>query len=417
MTNCRPSGRSHHVAPCSARLTRPPIARQLPHRSRSHAAFLPAPFRPKVAGYGLAGICLIRMAGSGRAAPSRSSASSENARPCVSPRGLRPDGGDRASTSRAVHDLRLVAFAAPRFFPGVHYMAKFQVEERPTRFVQIGQAESAILRPGGPAGRGVAGRRCSLVGGGVRVLPRRATATPTPCAAGKFEGVELRIPSWEVKPLGRRKGHVRLLRRPGAFPAGTAEFDNALLMRDGERVPQPRLVLLPHAAPGPAAADPASLQLAASRSAAGGAPAAAPARSTAPGGRTGGNAAASIGGRTGCPGRSPRRRPAGRGCSAGPRARCDTAPASRRSARRRRRPRPGRQSPNQWQAAPGSGRLAGCGHAHVPRRDAVPARASARRREPPAAGAGAAHHPDQAVGPVARRPAGRSAAGSRPGAS
>ena len=48
---------------------------------------------------------------------------------------------------------------------------------------------------------------------------------------GKFDGVELRILDWKVSPLVVERVSADYFSDLTRFPAGTAEFDNALLMR------------------------------------------------------------------------------------------------------------------------------------------------------------------------------------------
>jgi hypothetical protein len=48
---------------------------------------------------------------------------------------------------------------------------------------------------------------------------------------GDFDGLELRAFGWQVEPLEVRSVHSSLFERSDLFPAGTATFDNALLMR------------------------------------------------------------------------------------------------------------------------------------------------------------------------------------------
>ena len=57
------------------------------------------------------------------------------------------------------------------------------------------------------------------------------SATRTP---GRFDGLELQTSAWSVQPVSIAAAQSSVFSDLGTFPPGTAELDNALLMR---RVP------------------------------------------------------------------------------------------------------------------------------------------------------------------------------------
>jgi hypothetical protein len=71
-----------------------------------------------------------------------------------------------------------------------------------------------------------------------------AAITRTP---GRFDGLELQTNVWTVEPVSISAAHSRVFSDLSAFPAGTAELDNALLMRGVPGTWKP----LPLSAPNP----------------------------------------------------------------------------------------------------------------------------------------------------------------------
>jgi hypothetical protein len=212
-------------------------------------ALLPAPFRPVlVSGYGVAGICLIRL-GQVRpeGVPARAGLTSENAAHRVAACWDGPDGPvTGVYIFRRDTSSRLAALAGGRLFPGWHHTARFLVEEREGRFrVQAGSRDGVIhllvaahlaadLPPGSVfADVASASRffRCAPVG---------YAATPT---EGRFDGVELATSGWGLRPLHLDEVSSSFFDDPARFPPGTAVADSAFLMGGVSTTwrPQPEL--------------------------------------------------------------------------------------------------------------------------------------------------------------------------------
>ena len=213
------------------------------------ASLLPDPFRPVlVGGYGIAGICLIRL---GRVRPARVPAvaglTSENAAHRVAVCWDGPDGpGTGVYVPRRDTSSRLSALAGGRLFPGWQHPARFRVEERGDRF--RGEVDShdgvvRILVAGQVAGDlppesvfadiDSASRffRCAPVG---------YAATPTP---GVFDGIKLETAGWQLWPMRLDEAYSSFFDDPCRFPAGAAVPDSAFLMGGLATTwhPQPRL--------------------------------------------------------------------------------------------------------------------------------------------------------------------------------
>lgn len=201
------------------------------------AATLPAPFRPKLhRGYGLVGICLIRLRGIRPVFfPAWMGISSENAahRAAV----VWDDGGqvrEGVYIRRRDTGSRLNALAGGRVFPGLHAHARFDVRETDRRF------EVAVRSDDGATDLSVAGDVTDQwPAGSIFASPAEASAffqagslgysaTPDP---RRFQGLELQCRRWQVEPLAVSAVRSSYFDDRSVFPAGSIAFDCALLMR------------------------------------------------------------------------------------------------------------------------------------------------------------------------------------------
>jgi len=129
---------------------------------------------------------------------------------------------------------RVNVLAGARLFPGRHHHARFEVDERNGRY------RVALHSDDGQTS--------------VRVAARAAHAFPTSSVfaslaeaseffargslgystgrRGELEGLELLCARWEVEPLIVERARSSFFEDPSRFPAGSAELDCALLMRD-----------------------------------------------------------------------------------------------------------------------------------------------------------------------------------------
>lgn len=201
-------------------------------------ALLPAPFEPKtVAGWGMAGICLIRLTElRPRGIPARFGLSSENAAHRVAvvwgPQDARQEG---VFVRRRDTSAWWNVAAGGQLFPGVHHRADFDVQETPeglrlalesrdgaTHVAVAGRAASALPAASLFASVAEASRFFEL--GSRGYSPGRGE--------GVYDGLELRTERWNVVPFEVSELRSSLFESPDLFPAGSAEFDCALLMRD-----------------------------------------------------------------------------------------------------------------------------------------------------------------------------------------
>ena len=198
------------------------------------ARHLPAPFRPKVVrGFGLAGICLIRM---------------QKVRPRfvpVSVLGPTENGALRFAVEwehngeshsgvyipRRFTTSRLVALVGGRFFPGVHSRATFAVSETEERYSVEMRGELNLTVRGRVAPDMTGSRVFGSLDEASAFYRGGAVGYSDTRTPGKFEGLEFRIANWNVKPLAVDQVACDFFDDPARFPPGSAVFDNALLMR------------------------------------------------------------------------------------------------------------------------------------------------------------------------------------------
>lgn len=201
------------------------------------ARLLPSPFRPKlVSGMGMAGVCLIRLKNvRPRFFPGVLGIASENAAHRIA-----VEWDQNGKTSEGVFiprrdsSSRLNTLAGGRLFPGLHHHAIFEVEEhddryriklnshdRQTHLLVEGQAADA-LRPASIFGSLTNASDFFERGS----LGYSATSEPD-----EFDGLELRSFNWQVRPLDVSKVESSFFENRALFPAGSVEFDSALIMR------------------------------------------------------------------------------------------------------------------------------------------------------------------------------------------
>lgn len=199
---------------------------------------LPVPFRPKlVNGWGMAGICLIRL-GALRPAfmPAFGGLTSENAAHRIAVEwddaGARREG---VFIPRRDTNSMLNRIAGGRLFPGVHHAATFRVWETGTLyklemhskdgrgFVRV-RAHVADQLPACSAFRSLTEAseffRTGALGWSAR--PK----------SGEFDGLELRCDTWSMLPLAVERVESSFFSDRELFPTGSAIFDSAFLMRD-----------------------------------------------------------------------------------------------------------------------------------------------------------------------------------------
>ena len=206
-------------------------------RPDSLQPLLPPPFRPKtIRGWGMAGICLIRLKQiRPRHLPAAIGISSENAAHRIAVQwerdGKRHEGVYVARRDSSSH---FNTIAGGRLFPGVHHHARFDIHENENSFrIELASDDGKI--------------RMLVDGSRALALPQTSIFESLSEASAFFEagsvgyspsinndeydGLELRSYQWKVEPLEVRRVESTFFSDTSTFPSGSLEFDCALLMR------------------------------------------------------------------------------------------------------------------------------------------------------------------------------------------
>jgi Uncharacterized conserved protein (COG2071) len=201
------------------------------------ARLLPAPFRPKVInGVGIAGICLIRLEDlRPRFVPAGLGLTSENAAHRIAvvwDEAGQPREGvyiPRRDTNRPFN-----TWAGGRIFPGIHTHATFAVAEGQDRYrvaldSDDGRTHVLVdgrLAPGLPSDSVFP----SITAASAFFRPGALGYSPTPDPR-RLAGLELRTVNWQIEALAVDRVESSFFADRALFPAGSAVFDCALLMR------------------------------------------------------------------------------------------------------------------------------------------------------------------------------------------
>lgn len=198
---------------------------------------VPPPFRVvTTAGAGVAGVCLIRLAHvRPRFVPSLFGLRSENAAHRIAvewdtPHGVREGVFiPRRDTSSAVN-----AIVGGRLFPGTHRRATFAVHESGDDVaitVQSRDGRTRVHVEGSVADELPRSSVFASLDAASAFFERGAIGYSATDRPGCFECLELRSFAWRVQPLAVRRVESSFFADPERFPAGSVQFDSALLMR------------------------------------------------------------------------------------------------------------------------------------------------------------------------------------------
>ncbi|MBL9124341.1 MAG: DUF2071 domain-containing protein [Planctomycetaceae bacterium] len=202
------------------------------------ARVVPPPFRPQsVGGWGLGGICLIRLGQiRPRGWPTWLGLGSENAAHRIAVEWDEP-GGTRSGVfvHRRDTNSRLNAAVGGRIFPGVHHRAQFDVCEHQdcldVGFRSLDGAAEARVRGSIAADLPRDSVFASLAEASDFFRTGVCGYSPGP-REGVYDGLELRALNWEVTPLQVEHVFSSYFADAARFPAGSVAFDCALLMRN-----------------------------------------------------------------------------------------------------------------------------------------------------------------------------------------
>jgi hypothetical protein len=200
------------------------------------ARLLPVPFRPQlVQGKGMAGICLIRLRQlRPRWLPAFAGITSENAAHRIA-----VQWDDHGTTHSGVYIPRrdssslLNCLAGGRVFPGVHHYSHFKVREADGEYgVEVTNVDGTHIAVAGRLAVGLpAGSVFDSVAAASNFFFKGTIGYSATGRPGEHDGLELRSFGWHVEPLEVDRAESSFFSNLSIFPAGSAEFDSALLMR------------------------------------------------------------------------------------------------------------------------------------------------------------------------------------------
>lgn len=192
---------------------------------------LPPPFEPlRVAGWGVAGLCLIRLDGlRPRGVPRALGVGSSNAAHRIA---VTWPGGRGVYILRRDSASLLSVMAGGRLFPGVHRRARLEIAEQQGRWAAAMETPGAGFRveariaetpTAGSLFEDVEAASAFFRGGSLGYSPS--------LKPGGLEGLELRTEGWNLEPLQVERLESSFF---DGFPAGSIAFDSAFVMRDLE---------------------------------------------------------------------------------------------------------------------------------------------------------------------------------------
>jgi hypothetical protein len=200
---------------------------------------LPTPFRPKLhRGHALVGVCLIRLEHIRPAGlPAWLGVASENAAHRFAIEWTDAAGAEHEGVfiPRRDSGSLLNRLAGGRLFPGEHHPARFEVKDDGSQIELTMRSRDGVVA--------------------VRVIGEDADTLPTASCFGSvaeasafFEGgslgfsvtrdgdrldaLRLETPEWRLRALAVAEATSSYFADEQRFPAGTVEFDHALIMRD-----------------------------------------------------------------------------------------------------------------------------------------------------------------------------------------
>jgi hypothetical protein len=196
-------------------------------------ARLPAPFAPKLHdGYGIAGICLIRLEEiRPRRFPRMVGISSENAAHRIA---VTWEGKEGVYIPRRDTGSLMNALAGGRLFPGEHHRASFAVRDGDGAIdLRMQSADGAVRVEvrGREATSLPATSRFASIEDASRFFEGGSLGYSVTTSGRKLDGITLKTKTWTIEPLAVDHVHSTWF---AAFPKGSVEFDCALIMRNIE---------------------------------------------------------------------------------------------------------------------------------------------------------------------------------------
>jgi hypothetical protein len=201
------------------------------------AKILPEPFRPKlINGAGMAGICLIRLKQiRPHFLPPFLGLSSENAAHRIAVEWDQGgEGREGVFVPRRDTSSRLNSSVGGILFPGVQNHARFNVQEGDGCYrieMDGDDLQTHLIVEGHVASELPETSVFRSLGAASEFFERGSLGYSATARPGEFDGMELRSLGWRVEPLAVEQVESSFFADRSRFPAGSVEFDCALLMR------------------------------------------------------------------------------------------------------------------------------------------------------------------------------------------
>lgn len=198
---------------------------------------VPAPFRVKaVAGFGIAGVCLIRLANMRpRFWPAALGFGSENAAHRIAVEWDTVDGvREGVYVPRRDTSSTLNVLLGGRLFPGQQHRARFDVHESPERLsiaLRSRDGQTRVRVEAAPAQQLPATSVFGSLEAASAFFERGSVGYSATDREGCYECIELKSFAWNVEPLAVALVESSFFADAQRFPAGTVCFDSAFLMR------------------------------------------------------------------------------------------------------------------------------------------------------------------------------------------
>jgi hypothetical protein len=213
--------------------------------------FLPQPFRPRLYnGVGVGGICMIRFSGlRPQFVPSFMGIDSENAAHRIAVewevKGKKFEGVFIPKRNTA---SRFNYFTGGRIFPGIFQMSQFLVNEHGDQYqlkiIPQGQTEPMVEFDGEVSDQLSEKSIFPNLDLASDFFAKGSIGYSLSADQSHFQGMELRMLEWDIKPMRIKEAAVHLFENSASFPRGTAKLDSAMIMRtlrhEWHRIPEIR---------------------------------------------------------------------------------------------------------------------------------------------------------------------------------
>ncbi|QES87345.1 DUF2071 domain-containing protein [Rhizosphaericola mali] len=198
---------------------------------------LPKPFKPKLfEGKAIVGICLIRLKDiKPKRFPSFMGINSENGAHRIAVEWEDCDElKEGVFIPRRDTNLKLNAIIGGRFFPGKHYLAKFNVVERHNNYhVDFKSSDNTTIEIDAELAEDFDYNSIFKTIENVSQFFENGSIGYSPNGTS-FDGLKLETYEWNVKPLKVSNVKSSFFEDKSIFPEGSIKFDNAILMENIE---------------------------------------------------------------------------------------------------------------------------------------------------------------------------------------